>query len=239
LDRDRSRPGRDTSGDGIRFEAVPKRDGETRWLTRLDPAGEAAYRRALAPIAGRIERMLGSEVIALRTRPATGGWRLVSWRRSRVRWLGEIQAAIRSARRGTTFAVGDVRDCYGSIAPETLLEALGPRAAAAVDELRRFADAGVRGLPVGPEPSAVLANAILAELDRAARGSGAAHVRWVDDLVLWGARGDVLRALAALEGAAARHGLALHEGKTRLLADREELRSYALGSHDSSIIAAP
>jgi hypothetical protein len=61
----------------------------------------------------------------------------------------------------------------------------------------------------------------------------------VDDLVLWGAHGDVLRALAALEGAAARHGLALHEGKTRLLADREELRSYALGSHDSSIIAAP
>jgi hypothetical protein len=239
LDRERSRPRRDASGDGIRFDAVPKRGGGTRWLTRLDPAGEAAYRRAVAPLVGRIERSLGPEVLALRAHPTPDGWRLASWRRARSRWRRMLLDATRGARPGTAYAVADVRDCYGSISPETLLEALGPDAAAAVVELRRFSGAGVRGLPVGPESSAVLANAILAELDRAARESGVTHVRWVDDLALWGPRGDVLRALAALEGVAARRGLTLNDGKTRLLAGREELRSFALGWRDSSIIAAP
>ena len=229
----------DGSGEGVRFEALPKRNGEVRWLTRLDPAAGAAYRRAVAPIAGRIERSLGPEVIALRARPAAEGWRLASWRRARARWRRMLLTAIRDAPARTAFAAADVRDCYGSVSPDALLEILGPRAAAATRELRRLHDRGVRGLPVGPEASAILANAILAELDRAARGSGVTHMRWVDDLVLWGGHGDVLRALSALEDAAARRGLSLHDGKTRLLADREELRSFALGSHDSSIIGAP
>jgi hypothetical protein len=226
-------------GSRVRLEPVPKPDGGVRWLTRLDPAGDVAYRRAVAPLAGRIERALGPEVTALRARPAPDGWRLASWRRARVRWHRTLLAAIRGARTGTAFAVTDVRDCYGSISPQTVSAVLGPDAERAVAELRRLRDAGVRGLPIGPEPSAILANAILAELDRAARESGVAHVRWVDDLVLWGGRGDVLRALRSVEDVAARHGLTLHEGKTRLLADREELRSLALGSRDSSIIAAP
>jgi hypothetical protein len=223
----------------VRFESAPKSSGGVRRLTRLDPAGDAAYRRAVARVAGRIERMLGPEVIAIRARPAPDGWRLVSWGRARRRWRREVLAAVRNARSGTTFAVADVRDCYGSISPRLFAETLGPHAAPVVEELRRLRDAGVRGLPIGPEPSAILANAILMTLDRAVRGSGVRHLRWVDDFVLWGGRGDVLRALDALEDAAARHGLALHEGKTRLLADREELRAFALGSLDSSIIATP
>ena len=237
MERDRARLDPAGSGDGVRFEAVPKRNGEVRWLTRLDPAGEAAYRRAVAPLAGRIDRLLGPEVIALRARPATNGWRLASWRRARARWRRLLLTAIRDAPAGAAFAVTDVRDCYGSISPNALLAVLGPDAAAAAGELRRLHDAGVRGLPVGPEPSAILANAILAELDLAARGKGVTHLRWVDDLVLWGGRGDVRGALGALGESAARHGLTLHDGKTRLLADREELRSFALGAHESSIIA--
>ena len=228
---------REPDDDGVRFDAVPKRNGEVRWLTRLDPVGETAYRRAVTPLAGRIERLLGPEVIALRARPDAGGWRLASWRRARSRWRRMLRSAIRDAPAGTAFAVADVRDCYGSVSPEALLDVLGLGAAAAAGELRRLQDRGVRGLPVGPEPSAILANAILAELDRAVRESGVTHVRWVDDLVLWGGQSDVLRALAALEESAARRGLTLNETKTRLLADREELRSFALGSHDSSIIA--
>lgn len=237
MERDPARNGPDGSDHGVRFEAVPKRNGEVRWLTRLDPVRETAYRRAVSPLAGRIERLLGPEAIALRARPGADGWRLASWRRARARWRRMLLSAIRDAPARTAFAVADVRDCYGSVSPEALLEVLGPDSAAAAGELRRLHDAGGRGLPVGPEPSAILANAILAELDRAARGSGVTHVRWVDDLVLWGGRGDLLRALGALEETAAHRGITLHETKTRLLADREELRSFALGSQDSSIIA--
>src|SRR5205809_1035983 len=50
---------------------------------------------------------------------------------------------------------------------------------------RALRDEGVRGLPVGPDPSAILANGILAIADRAAAAEAGGHpIRWVDDVVL-------------------------------------------------------
>jgi hypothetical protein len=178
-------------------------------------------------------------VFAPRTGPGPGGWRLASWTPARVAWRRTLRAAIRGATRGTTFAFADVRDCYGSISPGTIGALLGPEAAPAVAVLRHLHDHGVRGLPVGPDPSAVLASAALSILDRAIRSSGVRHVRWVDDVVLWGATADVGRALGALAAAAAAIGLDLHGEKTRILADRLELRAVLLDARDSSIIAAP
>jgi hypothetical protein len=146
---------------------------------------------------------------------------------------------LREATRGTAFAVADVRDCYASISPETIGAILGPEAAHAVAVLRHLRERGVRGLPVGPDASAILANATLSRVDRAIRRAGVRHLRWVDDFVLWGEAGDVRRALAALDTAAAEIGLDLHRGKTRLLVDRHEARAIMLGERDSSIIAAP
>jgi hypothetical protein len=194
---------------------------------------------AVRPLAGRIERALGPEVFAVRTQSSGSGWRLAPWRSSRARWRAVLREAIGSATPDTAFAVADVRDCYGSIAPETITSLLGPEAAHATAFLQRLRDGGVRGLPIGPDPSAVLANAVLSEMDRAIRVTGARHVRWVDDHVLWGSRHDIRRALDALERTAAALGLALHEGKTRFLAEPEEARAVALGERDSSIIAAP
>jgi hypothetical protein len=237
-DRSTGPPSRSEIG-GPRFERIPKPDGRLRWLTRLDPAGDAAYREAVRPLAGRIERALGPEVFAIRTRPASGGWRLVSWGPARVAWRRTLRRAITEATRGTTFAVADIQDCYGSISPETIARLLGPEAAPTVDFLRRIHERGVRGLPIGPDPSAILANAVLSELDRAIRNTGARHLRWVDDVVLWGSRSDVGSALRALNDVAARMGLALHPAKTKFLADLREARTVALGERDSSIIAAP
>jgi reverse transcriptase-like protein len=224
---------------GPRFEPIAKPDGELRWLTRLDPAGDAEYREAVRPIAGRIERALGPEVFAIRTRPAPGGWRLVSWEPARAAWRRALRRIISQATHDTTFAVADVRDCYGSISPETIAALLGPQAAHAVGFLRRIHERGVRGLPIGPDPSAVLANAVLSELDLAIRSTGARHLRWVDDVVVWGSTADVRHALRALDVVAAPMGLALHQEKTRVLADRDEARAVSLGMRDSSIIAAP
>jgi Reverse transcriptase (RNA-dependent DNA polymerase) len=116
---------------------------------------------------------------------------------------------------------------------------LGPEAAHAVSFLRHLHGRGVRGLPVGPESSAILANAVLSEMDRAVRGTDARHLRWVDDLVLWGSRTRVERTLAVLVDVATGLGLQLHGSKTRFLAGRREARAVALGGRDSSIIAAP
>jgi hypothetical protein len=238
LDQHPTRPPARTDAAGPRFEPTRKPCGGLRWLTRLDPACDAEYRDAVGPLAGRIERALGPEVFALRTRSASGGWRLVPWGPARAAWRKALRRAVREAPRGTAFAVADVRDCYGSISPETIAALLGPEAAHAIAFLRRLHDRGVRGLPIGPEPSAILANAVLTEMDRTIRHAGAQHLRWVDDLVLWGSRTDIGRALAALDDVAARVGLELHPTKTRLLVDRQEACA-ALGGRDSSIIAAP
>jgi hypothetical protein len=232
------RPPARTDAAGPRFEPIPKPGGGLRWLTRLDPAGEEEYRDAVGPLAGRIERALGPEVFALHARPASGLWRLVPWEPARAAWREALRRVVREAPSGTAFAVADVRDCYGSISPETIAALLGPEAAHAIAFLHRLHDRGVRGLPIGPEPSAILANAVLSEMDRTVQQAGAQHLRWVDDLVLWGSRTDIGRALAALDDVAARMGLELHPTKTRLLADRQEARA-ALGGRDSSIIAAP
>jgi len=228
-----------TDPPGPRFERIPKPTGGTRWLTRLDPVGDARYREAVRPVAGRIERSLGPEVFAVRSTPSRTGWEVRPWGPARAAWRRVLGAAFRQAARGTTFAVADVRDCYASISPKTIGALLGPDAADAVAILRLLHHHGARGLPVGPDASAILANAALARLDQAIRRAGTSHVRWVDDFVVWGAATDVRRSLAALAAAAAGIGLELHGVKTRLLSDRHEARALLLGERESSIIAAP
>jgi Reverse transcriptase (RNA-dependent DNA polymerase) len=239
LDPGSTRPPGRVDPTGPRLDPIPKPGGSLRWITRLDPAADAEYRQAVRPLAGRIERALGSEVFAIRTVPTPGGWRLAPWAPARVAWRRTLREVIDGSRCDTAFAVADVRDCYGSIAPQTIDSLLGMEAAHVVAFLRRLQERGVRGLPIGPDASAVLANAVLSEMDRAIRTTGARHLRWVDDVVLWGSRADVGRALVVLEQVADRMGLTLHEEKTRLLEGPREARAVALGDRDSSIIAAP
>ena len=227
-------------GDSLGPRSVPisKPGGGTRWLTVLDPADDAAYRAAVGPLVDRIERSLGPEVVAVRTRRGDAGWMLEPWGPARATWRSSIQRAILDAPEAT-FAVADVRDCYASISLETITALLGPEAAQAAALLRRFREGGVHGLPAGPEASAVLANAALSRVDRAIRNTGVRHLRWVDDVVLWGPGDEVLAAMAAMRTAGEAIGLELHRDKTRILEDRHEAAAVLLGERDSSIIAAP
>ncbi len=148
---------------GPRFESIPKPGGGLRWLTRLDPADEAEYRDAVRPLAGRIERALGPEVFAIRTRPAPGGWRLDAMG-TRPRRVAERRCAERSARRpGARRSPSPTSsDCYGSISPETIAQrSSGRRPRTPSPSSGASTRAGVRGLPIGPDPSAILANAVL------------------------------------------------------------------------------
>jgi hypothetical protein len=174
-------------------------------------------------------------------------WAQTHWRAARATWRALLRSAIGAAPRGTAFLTTDVRECYASIAPSTIERLIGPDAAGAGAILRRLADHGVRGLAVGPAPSAVLANAALAPLDAALRASGVRHVRWVDDLVAWGRRPDLERALRALRAVASALGLDLHDGKTLVLDAPTDVESVVLARRTSlpvrdwstGIIAAP
>ena len=168
---------------------VPKASpGATRRVHVVDPGDHARYRSAVARVAGTIERMLGPEVAANRTLPGRVALVLEPWTRAWSRHQARLKRLLHG-RRGAVM-VADVRDCFGRIAPETVersLAGLGcdPGDVAALGRLLRMLSlGGTNGLPVGPDPSGVLANAVLSFVDRALANHGARHLRWVDDFVI-------------------------------------------------------
>jgi len=217
----------------MRVELVPKAGGGTRSLVRLDEAGRADYARATAPLIPRIEGCLASTVLAPR---APGGrTKLASWKPARARWRKVVSAS--PPGRNVVVAT-DVRDCYGSIHPRVVARSLLRLGAdrAMVREivhlLEGFEAAGVRGLPIGPGPSAVLANAVLSRVDRAIEACGALHVRWVDDFVMWVPdRAGAERALSTFEEALAGAGLRVNRAKTHLFTELSGARAHLLLPH--------
>jgi hypothetical protein len=207
-----------------RVAAPPGRGA--REVTVLHPALDARYTALVSAVALRVDGELSRSVAANRVAAACfDPPRLVlrSFRDERVAFARRLAGL---ARRSPCLLFADVRECYRSIAPDVVASSLralgcdGASTEAVVAFLHVLQDRGVEGLPVGPDPSAVLANAVLAEADRALERLGAPHLRWVDDLVV-GVDGS-RRATTVLEGireALARVGLHLNDAKTRLVLD--------------------
>jgi len=206
---------------------VPKPGGGVRRLAILAPADDAAYRRAVARLSEMLERVLGPEVAANRVAPGPG-LRLRPWRAERRAFAGARLALLGGA---AVVVKADVRECYPSIRPEAVDRALIGLGAWSSDVvairriLERFGGEGILGLPIGPDPSAVLANAVLARADHAVRAAGSRHVRWVDDV--WAVARNERHAgelLDRLRETLAVIGLSLNDAKTRVL-DRAEVRA--------------
>ena len=207
-----------------RAELVPRPGGGRRRLTALGPADAATYRMLVERVAPAVERSLGPAVAANRVvpprAPLDGGrledrW-LEDWRVARGRWR---RALATPPGRGLRLHV-DVADCYGSIRPEVVAETLGllgsepdRRLIRLLHELAEHA----AGLPVGPEASAVLANAVLGRLDLAIADAGVPHVRWVDDLVITvRSRRHATRILDEARRGLGSLGLRVQDAKTRV-----------------------
>lgn len=238
----RDRPG--PSGPGLRgatrLELAPKPDGGFRSLVRLDREDERGYAAALRRGAPLLAADLGPHAHANRLL----GWRdglpvLEPWWRARRRWRWEA----RRLARGSRFVVtADVRDCYASIRASVVRErllALGV-AREAVEEVdvwvRAFAVRGIRGLPVGPAPSAILADAVLACGDHAIRRTGIAHLRWVDDVTIFATdRREAVGALDELVVAWGAAGLEPNDAKVAL--HRDPLAWLAATETRASLLA--
>jgi hypothetical protein len=180
----------------------------------------------VAAVARTVESALSSRVTAHRLAgcgeepPAL---RLVPWRDERSAFARGL-ASMAATHPCLVFT--DVRDCYGSIRPSVVRDVLARLGAApgSCERVQTFLDElaarGVRGLPVGPTPSAVLANAVLAVSDRALERRGVPYLRWVDDVVAGTPdRNTAERVVADLAAALGRVGLALNESKTRIVVD--------------------
>jgi hypothetical protein len=214
------------------FEPVEEPEVGRRRLVVLDVVEGAAFARAVWRVAPAIERSLGPEVLANRAGRLPGT--LLPWRPAWARRCADIERQL-DAAAGPVVVVADVRRCYPSIGFGTLERALrrlripGPDVAAILSWQGWFRDGGVEGLPVGPEPSAVLANAVLTIADQSLRENGTPFRRWVDDIVAFSP--DRRRAIVALDGlhrALSAAGLELNDAKTRVVVDRDEARAVLL-----------
>lgn len=211
--------------DGL-ARVVPLRGADARRLVALHPSLAGRYTALVASVAPGVEAalspcVLANRVVASSVEPPT--LRLRPWRDERAAFASRL-ARLAADEECLVFA--DVRECYRSIRPDVVgrsLGALGCDSAAAVAVaafLARLDAHGVRGLPVGPDPSPVLANAVLAPLDRALTAFGVRHLRWVDDVVAGVAgRDEAERVLAVLRQELGGLGLELNEDKTRVVVD--------------------
>jgi hypothetical protein len=197
-----------------------------RPLVALHPSLDARYTSLVAAVAADVESSLSPAVAANRLTswsvdpPAL---RFRPWRDERASF-GQRLHGLADGERCLVFA--DVRNCYRSIRPIVVgraLVALGCdalRSAVVVAFLRRLETIGITGLPIGPEPSPVLANAVLAELDRAVAAIGVRYLRWVDDVVVaCRDAGQADGVLSSIRAALTRLDLELNEGKTRIVLD--------------------
>jgi hypothetical protein len=209
-----------------RIVGVPRSGGAIRWLTRLSAADEEAYVEAVARVLPVVEAGLGSAALANRAVVSGHELRVADWRPARRVWDGYVAAALGAP----VVLVADVADCYAQLGSATVTRTLRDRGADGDDTVRirrwldRLGEHGVRGLPVGPAPSAVLANAALGTVDERLTDAGVRHVRWVDDfIVVAGSVRAAVGALDVLTSSLDRLGLRLHPGKTALLRDRDEI----------------
>jgi hypothetical protein len=201
---------------------VPRRlaSAPLRSIHVLDPFDHARYLAVVSRLAPCIERRLSGSVVAERAMDRPGGLTIEPWRRARRRYRRLVRRLL--ARRRGTLLVADVRECFGRIRPGVVVEVL-ERMGCAPEDVRHledilagFAASGVRGLPVGPAPSAVLANAVLSIGDEAIAAEGTRHVRWVDDfLVAADGEAGADRIREALRASLAEQGLDLAERKCR------------------------
>ena len=217
----------------VRFVRV-RHAGTERRLVLLDVPTRERYVELVARSAGAIEELLSPAVMA--NRVASWSVRppelvLRPWRLERRLFAARLAGL---AARGRTIAFADVRRCYASMSPSIVGDALRrvgiPTACEIEGFLAGLERIGVEGLPVGPDASAVLANAVLAQVDRTLREAGVDHLRWVDDVVLSG--GDARAALSVFRGALAAIGLRPNEAKTRILLDVRDLGSTTTVSGD-------
>jgi len=203
--------------------------GTRRLLTKLGSSEADLYRRVTGlalPHPPRAIRSFGCE------RPP----RRRAWREERAAW----RRATRLALDGADVALAsDVAACYPSIGERAIRMAstwAGGDPDPLLAFLERAHEVGAAGLPIGPVPSSTIADAVLAIADRQVGAAGLPPVRWVDDVVFAGSRGEVARAARAWRVALHDLGLHEHEGKRRTVDVRGTVPAPSLAARPERVI---
>jgi|GEM_PF-1018708 len=180
------------------FFPLPKEvSPKLRAMVCADPLDEAIYRAVVGDFATLVDFQLGSEVQSYRLRGFGSTWSLRSHKYGDAERRGKAREFV-ATPEFAGIAKTDVSQYYGSIQlpvlGEVLRTDLGCPASSVghlLDLLQEWQETwGVRGVPVGPEASGILGNAMLVPLDRALTQAGLTFVRFTDDVQVFLGRND-------------------------------------------------
>jgi hypothetical protein len=232
----------------LRF--VPKLSGAQRVVHRLDPIDSVIYTAMAHQIHDSIQGIGGAQTARIapaRIDPAAGGAFFSTVRNVWQQHTERIDQLAGKYPAGYVLMT-DIVDFFGRIQPARLAKMLVDPAGTQValaPALNRFLSAlntaSDRGIPVGPAASTVLAEVVLAAIDREIANYTTDFCRWGDDLRIFfdsqQAAEDALRGLS--DHLHKVHELMLVPQKTRVVPVQEFLDRYHRGWPDETIAAGP
>lgn len=204
----------------VRFADVPRADGGSRRAPVLSGSALSALRCAVEPL-----RRISDEVLD----PAVCGYRVgatgdVSYSEEYRRFRAFAEAL---GEESSWVVVADVRNFFDSVSSHAVRLSLRHGFESAieptVDVINQLRGRGVAGLPAGYGDARLIANAVLAPVDRALR---APFTRWIDDYrVFASTRAEADDVVRSLRNALGVLGLRLNDAKLEVMPTLEYRRA--------------
>lgn len=168
---------------------VPKDDVSYRQATQLDPQDSIILAALVYEFGSQIEarRLPSSRVFSYRFQPTLADG-LYS---SKTAWNAFWKAAVVHSRRATHILYCDISDFYNqiyhhTIENELISAGLPNQAIKWLIALLESTTAGVsRGVPVGPHPIHLIAEATLVPIDNSLQTAGIKFIRYADDILIF------------------------------------------------------
>jgi hypothetical protein len=204
----------------VRLADVPRVDGGVRRAPVLSGSALSALRSAVQPL-----RQISDEVLD----PAVCGYRVgatgdVSYSEEYRRFRAFAEAL---SEESSWVVVADVSNFFDSVSPHAVRLALRhdfePAIEPIVDLLHQLRGRGVAGLPAGYGDARLIANAVLAPVDRAL---GAPFTRWIDDYRIFAStRAEADGVVRSLRNALGQLDLRLKDAKLEVMPTLEYRRT--------------
>lgn len=168
----------------------PKSDGSLRWLHVAAPEELIVLRTAAGHVGRSTDQLLSSRVYSNRLDRRYRCWqfRKKAWRKFIDRGVSLLDGLRHSAMCRT-----DIESYYPTVDIERLRSVLQESRCLESAALLILKVLGqwqlrdsLRGIPIGPEVSAIIGNFFLHPVDRLLEAKGYEHLRWSDDILIFG-----------------------------------------------------